>query len=578
MFQQTFKKYQQLPRAVREKLSSPDILAAIGNLEAHFHQKLALVVMRVAVGDVAAKNLARVLREENGMDPAGAQELARSLITQVLQPAGIGMDGQIRQERDTSVVSLQAVTPAKTSVEQQPTASLEGLTAQEREELVKITGKAAGSQDPLVTAAPSAEAISTTPPDVALDAMIMEVGIPLDDGDRIRKLRNILKSAFKGIRDRIATRDALVRPHDAGGAALTEGEAAHLIRLLNEAQSAAAGGVRKQQYAATPAQAQKDDAWFTKPENWQLGTGNRQQEQANISAVVATEHRAIGKMPNTQGDAVHLGDSIADRKKPGSGIAAALLQKKREKKEEPKTYARSVFAPPEIAPPPPALRPQPDLQPPTPISQQEASEKYEDSSAPLGRAKAEVKSSVQEFREKTQHLVAAETLPPASFPKNIPAASPHSLPPQSAIAAVRPVFPQAPQVERRASVAPRAKIKLDDMHAVAPRKPELRGPIDELRTLTLRDFRRIDTDPRHAAKKIEQKIDLLEDEAFEKRIGGIQGFRHSPLFALYVGLGHAGLAQQKSVDDLVTKIPGEEDKLTQDEFEAIMDLNQNLRF
>jgi 2-oxo-4-hydroxy-4-carboxy--5-ureidoimidazoline (OHCU) decarboxylase len=109
--------------------------------------------------------------------------------------------------------------------------------------------------------------------------------------------------------------------------------------------------------------------------------------------------------------------------------------------------------------------------------------------------------------------------------------------------------------------------------------PKVVGPIDELRLLTVADFRRLDPNPRRAAGRVREKIKLLEDESYAAMVEGVRAWRTSPLNALYVSLGQQSLAARKSVADVIrARRTAGTTTLSEEEFEALLDLNQQLRF
>ena len=71
---------------------------------------------------------------------------------------------------------------------------------------------------------------------------------------------------------------------------------------------------------------------------------------------------------------------------------------------------------------------------------------------------------------------------------------------------------------------------MTDVQAV----PKLTGPVDELRQLTIDDFRRLSKDPREATLKIKDKIDLLEDMGYEQKTQGVKAFLESGVNRLYL--------------------------------------------
>jgi hypothetical protein len=110
----------------------------------------------------------------------------------------------------------------------------------------------------------------------------------------------------------------------------------------------------------------------------------------------------------------------------------------------------------------------------------------------------------------------------------------------------------------------------------APTK--LVGPVDELRTISLRDFRHLSKDPSEATLKIKDKIDLLENQSFGHKTDGIVAWRESPVNKLYLEILRRSL-EGKPVPDVIGEMEGGgEDYLSKAEFDAIMALNRNLRF
>ena len=119
----------------------------------------------------------------------------------------------------------------------------------------------------------------------------------------------------------------------------------------------------------------------------------------------------------------------------------------------------------------------------------------------------------------------------------------------------------------------------------SPRMDEVRhdshlfGPIEELRALTLSDFRRLSRDPKEGRLKIMDKIDLLESQGYEKKIAGILAYRASPLYSLYSSLTNEAITSVKSVEDIVkAHSEKKEETLTVSELTSLRELNGELRF
>lgn len=129
------------------------------------------------------------------------------------------------------------------------------------------------------------------------------------------------------------------------------------------------------------------------------------------------------------------------------------------------------------------------------------------------------------------------------------------------------------------------KVRMDDIKYVplpanARSEMQTMTPIDELRIMDLTTFRRMgQQDPFRSASKVKDKIKLLEEENYNKKTEGIKAWRSSPVNQLYLEIGEKSISENKPVDVIMAerKFSGQA-FLTNLEFEAIMDLNKELRF
>jgi hypothetical protein len=109
--------------------------------------------------------------------------------------------------------------------------------------------------------------------------------------------------------------------------------------------------------------------------------------------------------------------------------------------------------------------------------------------------------------------------------------------------------------------------------------PKLTGPIEELGEMTLVDFRRLSHDPSVSARKISEKISILEEENYGQRLAGIKAWRQSPVNKLYLEIGRQSISNKMGVEEVINNLRNAgSDFLTSDEFSSIMDLNKDLRF
>jgi len=145
--------------------------------------------------------------------------------------------------------------------------------------------------------------------------------------------------------------------------------------------------------------------------------------------------------------------------------------------------------------------------------------------------------------------------------------------------------------EENAPLSGGGKVRMEDVKVMPGRKifggkkadrgskPQVMSPVDELSFMELVDFRRLSSNPGGAADKIKEKIDLLEEEHYGKKAEGVKSWRQSPVNRLYLEMGAESISGKKPINVIIEerKNSGAE-YLTGKEFEAIMDLNRELRF
>lgn len=107
----------------------------------------------------------------------------------------------------------------------------------------------------------------------------------------------------------------------------------------------------------------------------------------------------------------------------------------------------------------------------------------------------------------------------------------------------------------------------------------LTGPVEELSAMTLQNFRRLASGPAQQAEKILAKIALLEKDSVTKKSQGIEAWRNSEVYRLYLDLGEESLKSAKNIAAIIkSRLDSNQESLSVEEFAAISDLNKNLRF
>ncbi len=116
------------------------------------------------------------------------------------------------------------------------------------------------------------------------------------------------------------------------------------------------------------------------------------------------------------------------------------------------------------------------------------------------------------------------------------------------------------------------------MSDIRPPAAALMGPVEELRSMTLEDFRRLSADPSEACRKIGDKLDLLEEHSFAQRIEGVKAWRESEVHRLYLKTITASFSGGKPIQAIIAQaISANEPTPTEREVHAIMELNRQLK-
>lgn len=110
-------------------------------------------------------------------------------------------------------------------------------------------------------------------------------------------------------------------------------------------------------------------------------------------------------------------------------------------------------------------------------------------------------------------------------------------------------------------------------------KDVLTGPVKELQSMDLINFRRLGNSATERADKILDKINLLEQDSYTKQAQGVAGWRNSSIYRQYLELGAESMVSGQEVAALIEQYKSQnKETLDLEEFSAISDLNKKLRF
>ena len=109
--------------------------------------------------------------------------------------------------------------------------------------------------------------------------------------------------------------------------------------------------------------------------------------------------------------------------------------------------------------------------------------------------------------------------------------------------------------------------------------PRVMGPLDELRSLSLIDLRRLAPQTKEALEKLKAKFELLSEHSIAKKLEAVRAWQASAVYKKYLDLGRESIITGLSVAQVIAvqQARGEE-ALTEDEFNELADFNSRIRF
>jgi hypothetical protein len=222
---------------------------------------------------------------------------------------------------------------------------------------------------------------------------------------------------------------------------------------------------------------------------------------------------------------------------------------------------------------------------------------YKDQPPQISSVKKPVSQEEQHAKQEVELLNKRH----ASLTRNIADDSAESIAPTARVSAARSkgeeLDLQASKVDearvaaaKKSSRPKKAKAKLSKPSAVPSKsdgkkltdisyRQKLVGPVQELGGMTAADFRRISSDPNEGARRIMDKLALLESTSFEERVKGVKAWRQSPMNKLYIEMARQGLIKGASIQEIAAerRNAGEE-SLSPAEIQAVLKLNGQMKF
>ncbi len=525
-------KFNKLPQELKDKISSPEVMKAIGEIEKKYSISLATIVMRLIVKDVSMVDLAKYFVFEHSLDARQAEQLVEELKSKVFFELTDYL-GFIKEEAgdkdklDNWMDSRKQETTVR--------GSNFFFSPEDEEEVKELAKKVQNFTD---NSQPTAQI------EEKVNHLIKQININFSSEELFSRFKQVIITYLKSIRNKIDTRETLGKSIETGGL----GMEADVITAVLIATDKIKQGVDDKTLIKPPtkielpedkpAKEEKDKKEDKLLKQGQKQAGERKEEMdektvkslkesgvrdieydfSKLSTLSGTATIEPGKKEKTE----KLSKDIVDSPEPSfskeatEGVKSNVIETT---EVSPKKELGTVFS----------------------------------SEADKRTAKKEEKIASGKMDGKKEADQAEKISPEPITPINIR----------------RPQFKGTDQPNQS------GKVRMEDVKYV----PKLMGPIDELREMDLVNFRRLSQNPETAATKIKGKLENLEDEGYSQKLSGIKAWRQSPVNKLYLTIGQESMSHKKPINIIIEeKKTNNQEYLTNQEFTAIMDLNKSLRF
>jgi len=325
------------------------------------------------------------------------------------------------------------------------------------------------------------------------------------------RLQNIVNIFNKGVRDSLDTRETLIKSEESGGLGLDKEKADAVIARLKQGKAPESKLRMERPKSPFDSLEQLRDVEYSFKEN----TPAPKKPTVPVPQDIEVNEGASPLKPTAE---------RVNMKKEITSAMSGLLKKVSGKKQ--------------LAPPPPAVIKQP-------VS-----------------GENKIQETIIQTRQKPSFQIGMEDVQKAN-----------SMPAES----LMPKKPEANLQPEKVTVN-RPTVPIDNLNR--PRlndviKPvgRLQGPIEELAGLDLTRFSRLGGTAEEIIDKIKQKVELLGEESLTKRQQGINAWRHSPVYKMYLAIGQESMQSAKPITDIIKSQPG---GLSEEQFNAILELNRML--
>jgi hypothetical protein len=538
-------KYNNLPKDLKDKISSSDIMKNIVDIEKVYDLSLAVVIMRVMVKEVSIVDLSKFFVFEYGMDGTEANKLVEELKEKVFYDVFKHLNieeskidaAEVAAKATASISDNSYFKDKKISTKPPVQSSNFFFSSDDEDEIKNLTKKLEGFD---VEKKKNEEKKQDNVKKI--DAIISKANLSFSSDEMNERFKKMIDIYLKEVRSRIDTKQTMTKLVSSGGLGVSDKIADKILGITDSISSVSVDNVSSADKKSTD---NKKKELNHKSEI--AGSHKKEQEEKEEDFDIMKEVNKI-----VSGDTEYDFSKLKTKKGSSEEILKSIKMKNEKKEIDKLKNESKKFSSKEKL----VIDAIEDGTEENNLKQ----EKHIDEDKMV--------LDLSEGQKKIHNDGDVKTTKSDKSPRGEHTKSDKLLHDKQSLNIKR----AAPAV---VVGAPDGKVKMEDVKYV----PKLMGPIEELGEMNLVNFRRLSQDPNEAAKKIEEKINFLEDDRYSKRIEGIKAWRTSPINSLYLEIGQEGIIVARGIENAIkAREKSGKDFLNVKEFNAVMSLNKKIRY
>ncbi len=579
-------KFNDLPKEIKGKVSSPDVMKTISDIEKKYNINLATVVMRIMVKDISIVDLAKYFVFEHELDGRISRELVEELKSNVFYDVADYL-GFVADNKPALASTLHEDKNSSRKEETDNKPLDKWIEAKKAETTVRGSNFFFSPEDEeeVKTLAKKVESYvkgndKHEENEEKIERIIVEKNIHFSSEEVNKRFKQVLNTFIRGVRNRIDTLHTLTKPVETGGIGLVEEDADSILMAVSSLkdESIQKIGFNKEEI--------KKSGEKEKPTVENLKSSGVRDFDYDFSKLSSVNKEKNNNIAQEKSELLKEDDSKTEKK------TSQELGLKEEKPVEDlikidATPGDSILGEKQSPEQGSIAGDQKEMVLDLNLDKSKDNKKEEHKNEKEGKLKLKLEplGSFSEINKETKSQEVNRQENKGFMPETISLDSHKQEDNKDILEKERDnkISDQEEEniisIKRSSRVVDQlvqpGKVKMEDVKYV----PKLTGPIDELREMDLTSFRRLGRDFNSSLANIKEKINFLEEDGYSQKLAGVKAWRQSPLNKLYLKIGNESISKNKPINVIIKERKlSEKEYLSNEEFTAIMDLNKSLRF